>query len=53
MPDADILDTEAAIEAWDSQKIINSTNGSVTTKPTIAYGTAAALGQFPYLVSLQ
>ena len=51
VPEVDILETKTAI-----QKLIDSnlaSNSSVTTKPTIAYGQTAGLGEFPYMVSLQ
>lgn len=53
VPEADVLETKIAIEDMLKDLKVGSRNGSVTTKPTIAYGEAAALGQYPYLVSLQ
>jgi hypothetical protein len=53
VPEADVLETKAAIKSMLQDSELPVTNRTVTTKPTIAYGTAAGLGQFPYLVSLQ
>jgi hypothetical protein len=51
VPEADVLETKAQIAAMKDSQL--ASNGSVTTKPTIAYGSAAGLGQYPYMVSLQ
>lgn len=51
MPELDILETKAAIRRFKDSNL--ASNSSAATKPTIAYGQTAGLGQFPYMVSLQ
>ena len=53
VPEADVSQTKADIKSMSNNIARAKTDRTVTTKPTIAYGNAATLNQFPFMVSLQ